>query len=74
LTAAVVIRGGGCGGRRSLRRVDHELQLGFWMGVAGEQNLAPSVVGRWTSIIWTAANLSSALRAVNPGAKHEGGG
>jgi len=27
------------------------------------------VVGRWTSIIWTAANFSSALRAVSPGAR-----
>ena len=38
--------GGGDPGRRlrwqaKLEAVDHELQLGFWMGVASEQDLAP---------------------------------
>ena len=47
---------GGCGdpGRRlrrqsELQPVDQELQLGFWMGVTGEQNLA-SVGGRQMDI------------------------
>jgi hypothetical protein len=41
LAAAVVILGGGCGGRAELEPVDQELQFGFGLGVAGEHDLAP---------------------------------
>jgi hypothetical protein len=64
---------GGDFGRRLGRQLepelpDQKLKFRLGLGVGVSSNSRPSVVGRCTSIIWTAANFSNALRAVSPGA------
>jgi len=40
-----------------LEPVDQELEFGFRVGVAGEQDLAPVGGGQMNAIIWTAAKF-----------------
>jgi hypothetical protein len=61
--------------RRGLRRqlqpelLDQKLEFALRLGVSGQHQLSASVVGRWTSIICTAANFSKTRRAVSPGTR-----
>ena len=59
------------GGQLQFQLLQQEAELGFGLGIAGEHQLAASVVGRCTSIICTAANFSSTLRGVSPGASQD---
>jgi len=68
--------GGGCGNPRRWLWWQLELELLDQKPVlapagcnGASSSARPSVVGRRTSIIWTAANFSRALRAVSPGAR-----
>src|SRR6478736_5687277 len=66
--SGAVIRGGGWGGRSSLSWRARS----FWSAVSSVKRLRikvrPSVVGKRTSSIWIAANLSSTALGVRPGA------
>ena len=60
---AAVIFGGGCARQSGLEFLEQQLQFGLGLRVARELSSHPSVVGTCTSIICTAENFSSTLRA-----------